>query len=82
MDVRHVNVTDGNKIILSFWCDATNCEFCPIRFKCFTSKNEVTVSVKDADIADLSKQYWRLRDGSSDFRKRENDRPHFPRGVC
>lgn len=39
----HLIVTPTDK----FWCDATKCELCPIRFKCFTtedSKLETTCS--------------------------------------
>jgi len=54
----------------SFWCDATNCDNCVLRFQCFTSRSEtiiVTFPLEEIDdrIEEFNKQQWRLRDGSS-----------------
>jgi len=45
----------------SFWCDATHCDRCELRFLCFTSRNETIV----VDSKELNVPRWRLRDGSN-----------------
>jgi len=45
----------------SFWCDATHCDECKLRFLCFTSRNETIV----VNSKELNVPRWRLRDGSS-----------------
>ena len=57
----------------SFWCDATNCDECVLRFQCFTSRSEtiiVTFTLEEIDdkIKEINAQKWRLRDGSSENR--------------
>lgn len=57
----------------SFWCDATNCDNCVLRFRCFTSRAEtiiVTLPLEEIDEVIKNIHHWRLRDGSS--RAREN----------
>ena len=57
----------------SFWCDATNCDDCILRFRCFTSRSEtiiVTLPLEEIDETIENIRRWRLRDGSS--RTREN----------
>ena len=64
---------DCNEPHESFWCDATNCDECVLRFKCFTSRSEtivVTLTLEEIDETIKNIQRWRLRDGSS--RAREN----------
>ena len=58
----------------SFWCDATNCDDCVLRFQCFTSRSEtivVTFTLEEIDerIKEVNAQKWRLRDGSSKYRQ-------------
>ena len=49
-----------------FYCDATDCERCSVRFQCFTSRGIITT---DKDV-----EKWRLRDGSSKFREYRSER--------
>ena len=65
---------DCNEPHESFWCDATNCDECVLRFKCFTSRSEtiiVTFTLEEIDekIKEVNTQHWRLHDGSSGSRK-------------
>ena len=56
----------------SFWCDATNCDKCIVRFQCLTSRDTISVAfpsdIVDKKIKEINAQHWRLRDGSSRFR--------------
>lgn len=47
----------------SFWCDATHCDECELRFLCFTSRNETIVI--NLPLEELDVPRWRLRDGSN-----------------
>lgn len=49
-----------------FYCDATDCEHCSVRFQCFTSRGIIQT---DKDV-----EKWRLRDGSSKFREYRSER--------
>jgi len=58
----------------SFWCDATNCDDCVLRFQCFTSRSETIIvtfplETIDEEIKKVNAQKWRLRDGSSKYRQ-------------
>ena len=55
---RHIIMDD-----YTFWCDATLCDKCPVRYKCFTSRGDIVVSATKEILE------WRLRDGSSKDRK-------------
>lgn len=59
----------------SFWCDATNCDNCMLRFQCFTSRSETIIitfplDIIEEKIKEINAQKWRLRDGSSKDRER------------
>lgn len=58
----------------SFWCDATNCDNCVLRFQCYTSRSETIIvtfplETIDKEIKKVNAQHWRLRDGSSKYRQ-------------
>ena len=58
-------------------CDALNCDTCPVRFICLTTKDEnivITCSKEEMDkkIEEIRTHRWRLRDGSSRFRENRN----------
>ena len=57
----------------SFWCDATNCDGCVLRFQCFTSRSDtiiVTYPMEDIEGIISRVRKWRLRDGSRDDRSK------------
>ena len=65
---------DCNEPHESFWCDATNCDDCILRFQCFTSRSDTIIitfplETIDDKIKEINTQKWRLRDGSSRFRE-------------
>ena len=56
----------------SFWCDATNCDNCVIRFQCYTSRSNIIITYAleeiDGILGSLNEQRWRLRDGTKENR--------------
>uniref|UniRef100_A0A6M3L6R5 Uncharacterized protein n=1 Tax=viral metagenome TaxID=1070528 RepID=A0A6M3L6R5_9ZZZZ len=59
---RHIIVND-----YEFWCDATLCNECPVRYQCFTSRGDIIIDANHKDLKKILE--WRLRDGSSKARK-------------
>ena len=58
----------------TFWCDSSMCSDCKLRFQCYTDKSytlEVVVPKEEmiAKVREMKERRWRLRDGSSEFRK-------------
>lgn len=74
MKSRQIFIQDDNEDLHEyFWCDATNCDNCMLRFQCFTSRSEVIVvtfppDIISSKIEEFNAQKWRLRDGSSEYR--------------
>ena len=64
-----------DEIPYEFWCDATQCDECPVRYQCFTSRGDILIDPQtDAKIQEILNFKWRLRDDSSKFREYRSER--------
>lgn len=77
MNPRHIIIRDEDEIREDFWCDAIHCTKCPLRFQCYTTdKDTIKVTYPTDEIEEFlhkfNTQRWRLRDGSSEKRKRRD----------
>lgn len=72
MSSRYIIIKD--EIPYEFWCDATQCKECPVRFQCFTSRGDILIDPTTKLLQEILNFKWRLRDGSSDFREYRSER--------